>query len=155
VLSLGQFASADVMLAAGEKVRSRRNNGVPEVILCERGTSVGAEQLIFDVRNLTRMRTPDYLVALDATHAAQRPAYLTRDGKGSAGDLFAVRAIARAGAAAGVDGMFLEVHETPSLAPVDQKVQLDLAKFEPFLKELIELANVSRWREDVQSEIIK
>jgi len=132
------------MIAAQAKAESRPNHG--GVILCERGTSVGSDQLILDVRNLVQMRSSTALVALDATHAAQRPAFRTRLGQGSDGDLFAVQAIARAGVAVGIDCLFMEVHEDPSRAPVDSKVQWPLDSFETFLRELIHIANASKWR---------
>lgn len=146
LLKKGQFASPNVMHAAKEKILSRSCTG--GVILCERGTSMGAEQLIVDFRNLILLRSPDSLVVLDCTHAAQRPAARTAEGKGSGGDLFAVKAYARAGVAVGVDGLFIEVHEDPQKAPVDSLVQLPLGIVDTFLKELIQIAIASKWRDD-------
>ena len=133
------------MKAAVQKAESRPS--FAGSILCERGTSVGSDQLLVDFRNLVLMRGASALVALDATHAAQRPAANVALGKGSGGDLFAVEAIARAGVAVGVDCLFMEVHEDPSSAPVDSKVQWPLDDFPRFLAELVAIANASRWRE--------
>ena len=146
LLKKGQFASVDVIKAAEIKIRSRpKNSGV---IICERGTCVGPDQLVVDFKNLVLLRstTSPSLVALDATHAAQRPAFRAREGKGSDGDLFVVQALARAGVAVGIDCLFLEVHENPALAPVDGKIQWPLKDLQLFLKELLDISRASKWR---------
>lgn len=144
LLKKGQFASAGVMHAAREKALAVPN--ASGVILCERGSSLGENQLFLDVRNLVRLRHPDSLVMLDCTHSGQIPAARVESGGGSSGEFFAVQAAARAGAAVGVDGLFLEVHPNPARAPVDSSVQMNLDLLEPSVKELMDIARASQWR---------
>jgi len=141
----GQFASVDVMHEAAKKVLSRPNQA--GVILCERGTSFGPDNLVVDFRNLITLKSPNSLTAFDATHAAQRPAIRAREGKGSDGDLYAVRTLARAAVACGVDGLFLEVHEHPAIAPVDSKIQLPLSEAYHVIRELKDIANASHGKQ--------
>lgn len=136
------------MHAAVQKAASK-----PEfagAIICERGTCVGPERLVMDVRNLIQLRSKHSLVALDATHAAQIPAQRVDVGMGSGGDRYAVEAIARAGVAVGIDCLFMEVHPDPRVAPVDTNVQWPLNDFPRLLKELVSIGNAaSSWRNPV------
>lgn len=145
MIKKAQFASAQVMHSAVHKVLSVPG-GEGKVLVCERGTSVGGDSLVVDFRNLVWLRAPSQLVVFDATHSGQRPPGINGTGSGSSGDAFAVESLARAAVAVGVDGLFLEVHQDPASAPVDSKLQYPLHRLEPFLRELVDIGNASKWR---------
>jgi len=117
----GQFVAPEDMRHAVEKVRSVKGHG--EVALVERGTTFGYHNLVVDFRSLPIMR--QYApVVFDATHSVQRPGGL---GHASGGDASMVPVLARAAAAVGIDGLFVETHEDPSQALSDgpNMVRLD------------------------------
>ncbi len=109
----GQFVAPEDMRHAVDKVRSVAGHG--EVALVERGTTFGYHNLVVDFRSLPIMR--QYApVVFDATHSVQRPGGL---GHASGGDASMVPVLARAAAAVGIDGLFVETHEDPSKALSD------------------------------------
>jgi 2-dehydro-3-deoxyphosphooctonate aldolase (KDO 8-P synthase) len=138
----GQFASAAVMGHAAAKVRAA---GGAHIMLTERGTTFGYNDLIVDPRNLELMReaAPDALVVMDATHAVQSPPAASGSETTGGGRRF-VPTIARAAAAVGVDGFFLETHDRPEEALSDAAVQWPLDQLEPLVLELAAIARASR-----------
>jgi len=134
----GQFASAAVMGAAVQKVNEL--GGSNTVMVSERGQCFG-EDLMFDPRQVERLRQEchDSFVVVDATHAAQLP---PRQGQTcSSGNRDMVPLIARCAAAAGADGLFLELHPQPNEAPVDSAVQLSLHDLEPLLNQVLAISS--------------
>src|SRR5271165_5840087 len=118
----GQFVSPyDIRLAA-DKVASTGND---RILLTERGSSFGYNNLVVDMRSLVIMREWGWPVIFDATHSVQIPGGL---GHASGGESKFIPTLARAAVAAGVDGVFLEVHEAPERALSDgpNALRLDL-----------------------------
>lgn len=124
-LKKGQFMSPQDMHHAVDKALSRGND---KIILTERGTSFGYNNLVVDMRSIPIMKAWGYPVVLDATHSVQKPG---AQGTSSGGDAEFIPALARAGVAAGVDGVFLEVHDNPPLALSDAANSLKLEALEP------------------------
>jgi 2-dehydro-3-deoxyphosphooctonate aldolase (KDO 8-P synthase) len=133
----GQFVSPWDMRHAVEKVREA---GGERVFLTERGASFGYHNLVVDMRSLAIMRefAP---VVFDATHSVQLPSAGSPNGKDggqqSGGQPEFIPLLARAAVAAGVDGIFLEVHDNPSQAKSDGANALDLKKLPEVLEQLI------------------
>jgi len=109
----GQFVAPQDMRNAAEKVASTGNHNV---LLTERGSSFGYHNLVVDMRGLAIMRDFGYPVIFDATHSVQIPAGL---GHASGGQPQFIPTLSRAAVAAGVDGVFVEVHEAPERALSD------------------------------------
>jgi 2-dehydro-3-deoxyphosphooctonate aldolase (KDO 8-P synthase) len=118
----GQFVSPHDIRNAAEKVASTGND---KILLTERGSSFGYNNLVVDMRGLAIMRDFGYPVIFDATHSVQIPGGL---GHASGGESKFIPTLARAAVAAGVDGVFLEVHEAPERALSDgpNALRLDL-----------------------------
>ena len=133
------------MLAAADKVRSAGNE---QVLVCERGTAFGYDDLIVDPRNLVRLRSAG-LVTADVTHALQQPGRRVDTGGAiSAGGLRQlIPAVARTAVAVGVDGIFIEVHNDPDSSPCDAPTQWPLRHLHALLEELVQIAHASRGRE--------
>jgi 2-dehydro-3-deoxyphosphooctonate aldolase (KDO 8-P synthase) len=131
----GQFVSPWDMRHAVEKCREAGNT---QVFLTERGTSFGYNNLVVDMRSLSIMRkfAP---VVFDATHAVQLPSAQADDGSPavSGGQPEFIPVLARAAVAAGVDGVFLEVHDNPKEAKSDGANALESTKLREVLKELL------------------
>ena len=109
----GQFLAPWDMRYAVDKITSTGNN---RIILTERGTSFGYQNLVVDFRGLKMMQDLGHPVVLDVTHSLQLPG--AAGGK-SGGQPEYIETLARAGAAAGVDGLFFEVHDNPAEALSD------------------------------------
>ena len=109
----GQFVSPHDIRNAAEKVASTGNNNI---LLTERGSSFGYNNLVVDMRGLDIMREFGWPVIFDATHSVQTPGGL---GHASGGQPRFIPTLARAAVAAGVEGVFLEVHESPERALSD------------------------------------
>jgi 2-dehydro-3-deoxyphosphooctonate aldolase (KDO 8-P synthase) len=133
----GQFFSPHEMRNALDKVLSAGND---KVMLTERGTVFGYNNLVFDVRSIPIMKSWGYPIIIDASHSVQRPG---GEGRSSGGEAEFIPYIARAGMAVGADGIFLEVHDNPGAALSDKHNSLILNK----LQEL--LAGLCRIREAV------
>ncbi len=103
----GQFMAPDDMRNVVAKIRAAGND---DVILTERGTSFGYHNLVVDMRGLVQMRSLGVPVVFDATHSVQLPG---AGGDRSGGERRYVPALARAAAAVGIDGLFMEMHEDP------------------------------------------
>jgi 2-dehydro-3-deoxyphosphooctonate aldolase (KDO 8-P synthase) len=129
----GQFVSPWDMRHAVEKCRDAGN---AQVFLTERGSSFGYNNLVVDMRSLGIMRkfAP---VVFDATHSVQLPsASADGDHAVSGGQPEFIPVLARAAVAAGVDGVFLEVHDNPKIAKSDGANALETTKLRDLLKEL-------------------
>jgi 2-dehydro-3-deoxyphosphooctonate aldolase (KDO 8-P synthase) len=115
--------------------------GNQQVLLTERGVSFGYNNLISDMRSLVIMREHGYPVVFDATHSLQLPGGL---GKASGGDRKYIGPLARAGVAAGVDALFMEVHEDPDRALSDGPNSLPLTDFEGLLRVVKRLDEIQK-----------
>lgn len=129
----GQFmAPADMALAA-EKAASTGNR---KIMLTERGTTFGYHNLVVDYRSLPIMADSGWPVIFDATHSVQLP---SASSGVSGGDRRFLMPLARAAVAAGVDGLFFEVHPEPSNAMSDAATQVPLEQFHAMVRELMQL----------------
>jgi 2-dehydro-3-deoxyphosphooctonate aldolase (KDO 8-P synthase) len=126
----GQFLAPDDVKHAVAKVVDAGN---PRVIVTERGTSFGYHNLVVDMRAFPMMRAQGVPVVFDVTHSLQLPS----GGDGvTTGQAEFIEPLASAGVAAGVDGVFLEVHEHPARAKSDAQNALRLDLLEPLLRRL-------------------
>jgi 2-dehydro-3-deoxyphosphooctonate aldolase (KDO 8-P synthase) len=126
----GQFLAPDDVRHAVEKVRDAGNS---RVIVTERGTSFGYHNLVVDMRAFPMIREAGVPVVFDVTHSLQLPG----GGDGvTAGQAQYIDPLASAGVAAGVDGVFMEVHDEPSRARSDAQNALRLDLLEPLLQKL-------------------
>ena len=126
----GQFMAPWDMTNVVAKVHAQGNR---QVLLTERGTTFGYNNLVVDMRSLQLMRE-NGLVVFDATHSVQLPGGA---GESSGGDRHFVESLARAAVAVGVDGVFLEVHHDPERACCDGPNSLALADLEDVVRVLL------------------
>jgi 2-dehydro-3-deoxyphosphooctonate aldolase (KDO 8-P synthase) len=134
----GQFLAPDDVTHAVAKVVDAGN---PRVLLTERGTSFGYHNLVVDMRAFPMMRAQGIPVVFDVTHSLQLPG----GGDGvTAGQAEYIVPLASAGVAAGVDGVFLEVHEEPTRAKSDAQNALRLDALEPLLTRLIAIDAIAK-----------
>ena len=141
-LKKGQFLSPWEMHNAVEKVASTGNE---RIILTERGSSFGYKNLVVDMRAFPILRKLGYPVVFDVTHSVQLPG---GEGTSSGGQPEFIEPLARAGAAVGVDGIFLEVHENPPQALSDGTNALPLDQLPALLRKIMQLATMVReWRD--------
>ena len=129
-LKKGQFLAPNDMTNVIEKVTSQDNH---RVMVTERGTSFGYNNLVVDFRGLPIMRELGYPVVYDVTHSLQRPGGL---GTSTGGDSQLIEYMARAGVACGVDGVFMEVHDNPAQALSDGPNSLPLVRLAELLEKL-------------------
>lgn len=129
----GQFVSPDAMRHALEKIQSIGNRNV---ILTERGTTFGYQDLIVDYRGIPEMQNFGATVCLDCTHSLQQP---NQASGVTGGKPTLIETIARAGIAVGVDGLFIETHPTPYTAKSDGANMLPLDKLEALLEKLLKI----------------
>lgn len=133
-----QFLSAwDMKSVLGKLTEA----GCSGVMLCERGTTMGYNQLVVDMRSLAIMRSLGVPVVFDATHSVQMPG---GRGNSSGGDRRFTLPLARAAAAIGIDALFLEVHPHPEAAMSDGPNMVPLSMLEFFLRQIAELDRVVR-----------
>lgn len=136
----GQFLAPNDMHHAVEKVRSAGNE---RVFLTERGFSFGYNNLVVDMRAFPMMRALGVPVVFDVTHSLQLPG----GGDGvTAGLAEFIEPLASAGVGAGVDGVFVEVHENPIQAKSDAQNALALSGLEDLLDRLVRIHAVTRPR---------
>lgn len=134
----GQFLSPADMRHAIQKVVDAGNQ---RVIVTERGYSFGYNNLVVDMRAFPMLRGLGYPVVYDVTHSLQLPG----GGDGvTAGQAEYIEPMASAGVAAGVDGVFIEVHQTPAAAKSDAQNALQLSKLEPLLERLVKIHEIAR-----------
>ena len=135
-----QFLSPWDMANVVEKIASSGNQ---KILLTERGASFGYQNLVVDMRSFPILKKLGYPVVFDVTHSVQLPG---GQGDASGGQPEFIEPLARAGVAAGVDGIFLEVHDNPAKALSDGANALPLAQLPALLARLKELAAlVRRW----------
>ena len=134
----GQFLAPKDMKHAIAKVTESGNKNV---IVTERGVSFGYNNLVVDPRSFPMLRAHGYPVVFDVTHSLQLPG--AGDGV-TAGLAEYIEPMAQAGVAAGVDGVFLEVHEEPRRAKSDAANALKLDRVEPLLRRLVALDKIVR-----------
>jgi len=134
----GQFLSPWDIAHAVEKVLSTGNQ---KIILTERGSSFGYQNLVVDMRSFPIMRKLGFPVVFDVTHSVQLPGAA---GNASGGQPEFIEPLARAGAAVGVDGIFLEVHENPAKALSDGSNALPLHELRPLLHKINRIAALAR-----------
>jgi 2-dehydro-3-deoxyphosphooctonate aldolase (KDO 8-P synthase) len=136
----GQFLSPWDMGNVAEKVAATGNT---KILLTERGTSFGYNNLVVDVRSFPVMQKLGYPVVFDVTHSIQIPGGL---GHASGGQPEFIEPLARAGVAAGADGVFLETHDNPAAALSDGPNALPLEQLPAVLMKLKQLGMlVRRW----------
>jgi 2-dehydro-3-deoxyphosphooctonate aldolase (KDO 8-P synthase) len=136
-----QFLSPSDMSNVVEKIASAGND---KIILTERGASFGYQNLVVDMRSFPVLQKLGYPVVFDVTHAVQLPG---GQGHASGGQPEFIEPLARAGVAAGVDGIFLETHDNPAAALSDGANALPLSQLRGLLDRLKELSSlVRRWQ---------
>lgn len=129
----GQFVSGEAMKFAVDKVRKTGNN---KIILTERGTTFGYQDLVVDYRNIPAMQSHGVPVVMDCTHALQQPNQSTGV---TGGNPALIGTIAKAAIAAGANGLFIETHPEPSKALSDGANMLHLDLLEDLLKQLVRI----------------
>jgi 2-dehydro-3-deoxyphosphooctonate aldolase (KDO 8-P synthase) len=134
----GQFLSPNAMRFAVDKVIEAGNSNV---MITERGTTFGYQDLVVDFRGIPEMKTFGCPVVIDATHSLQRPNQA--DGV-SGGMPELIETIAKAGIAVGADGLFIETHENPAEAKSDGANMLRLDLLEGLLKKLVRIREAIR-----------
>lgn len=127
----GQFLSAAEMANVVGKLE---DSGASGILLMERGTTFGYQNLVVDFRSLAQMRSLGHPVVFDATHSVQLPGGL---GGSSGGQREFIAPLARAAAAVGIDGLFVEVHDEPARAPSDGQNMLTPEQLEIVLSEVL------------------
>jgi 2-dehydro-3-deoxyphosphooctonate aldolase (KDO 8-P synthase) len=115
--------------------------GNKQITLCDRGTSFGYNTLISDMRGLSQMRTTGAPIVFDATHSVQQPG---GNGTTSGGQREMVPVLARAAAAVGVSGFFMETHPNPEAALSDGPNMLPIHKMGEMLKALQDIDNITK-----------
>jgi len=132
-LKKGQFlAPWDMKQVVAKAVRA----GNRKLILAERGTTFGYNNLVVDMRSIAHLKSLGYPVVIDAGHGVQSPGG-GKGGVASSGDRSMIPVLARAGVAAGADGLFLEIHEDPARAPCDGPNSVKLADLERLLRQVV------------------
>jgi 2-dehydro-3-deoxyphosphooctonate aldolase (KDO 8-P synthase) len=134
----GQFLAPWDMVHVVEKIASTGNE---QILLTERGTSFGYNNLVSDIKALPIMRGLGYPVIYDATHSVQLPGGA---GKASGGNREFIPHLARAAVGAGVDGIFVEVHPDPEQALSDGANSLRLDALSPLLRQLTAIDRIAK-----------
>ena len=127
----GQFLSPEAMKHAVDKVRYYGGN---DIMLTERGTTFGYQDLVVDYRAIPTMKNNDVPVVMDITHSLQKP---NQTAGVTGGNPEMIETIARAAVAVGVDGIFMETHPYPLYAKSDGANMLHLDLAEALLKRLL------------------
>ena len=127
----GQFLSPEAMKHAVDKVRYY---GGTDIMLTERGTTFGYQDLVVDYRSIPTMKTNEVPVVMDITHSLQKP---NQEAGVTGGNPEMIETIARAAVAVGVDGIFMETHPYPMYAKSDGANMLHLELAESLLKRLL------------------
>jgi 2-dehydro-3-deoxyphosphooctonate aldolase (KDO 8-P synthase) len=137
-LKKGQFLSPQEMRKVLEKALATGNRNI---LLTERGTSFGYNNLVVDFRSFVIMRSFNHPGVFDVTHSVQAPG---GQGDKSGGDAQFIPYLARAGAAIGVDGFFFEVHDNPGTAMSDGPNSLNLKSFPRLIEEILRIRSSVR-----------
>jgi len=131
----GQFLAPEDMKHAADKVKETGNSNV---LLTERGTTFGYHNLVVDMRSLSIMHGLGYPVVLDVTHSVQIPGGAKSVAQTDGQPEF-ILPLARAGAAVGIDGLFVEVHSNPAAALSDPASQLRLDLLDDLLRQATQI----------------
>ena len=131
----GQFLAPEDMKYVIDKIESTGNK---KIMLTERGTTFGYNNLVVDMRSLVIMKELGYPVVMDATHSVQQPG----SGGKTGGKSEFIKPLAKAATAVGIDALFLEVHPDPANALSDVESQLPLKELESLLLEIQEIDNL-------------
>src|SRR5215813_6175944 len=134
----GQFLAPLDVRNIIEKIEATGNR---QIIITERGTCFGYNNLVVDMRAFPMMRQFGYPVVFDATHSLQLPGGL---GDATGGQSEYVEHLARAGVACGIDGLFMEVHDNPPMALSDATTQFAVDKLEPLLETLLKIHELAK-----------
>ncbi|HQN19741.1 MAG TPA: 3-deoxy-8-phosphooctulonate synthase, partial [Syntrophobacteraceae bacterium] len=137
-LKKAQFLAPGDMIHAVRKIRQTKNN---RILLTERGTQFGYNNLVVDMRSITIMAELGLPVVFDATHSVQLPG---GEGTSSGGQRQFVAPLARAAVAAGAHGVFLEMHEDPDRARCDGPNSLPLSEVPELLEDLLRVYQAVR-----------
>jgi 2-dehydro-3-deoxyphosphooctonate aldolase (KDO 8-P synthase) len=129
----GQFVSGEAMRFAVEKILHTGND---KIMLTERGTTFGYQDLVVDFRNIPAMQAHGVPVVMDVTHSLQQPNLSSGITGGHPG---MIETIAKAAIASGVDGLFIETHPEPAIAKSDGANMLKLELLEDLLKKLVRI----------------
>lgn len=129
----GQFVSGEAMKFAVEKIHQAGNN---HVILTERGTTFGYQDLVVDYRNIPIMKHHGVPVVMDCTHSLQQP---NQSSGVTGGNPQLISTIAKAAIATGADGLFIETHPDPANAKSDGANMLHLDLLEDLLEQLVRI----------------
>ena len=129
----GQFANGEAMKFAVDKIR---NAGNDKIMLTERGTTFGYQDLVVDYRNIPAMQAHGVPVVMDVTHALQQP---NQTSGITGGNPQLIGTIAKAAIAAGADGLFIETHPNPAVAKSDGANMLKLDLLENLLQQLVRI----------------
>ena len=129
----GQFLSGAAMKFAVDKIRGTGNH---KIILTERGTTFGYQDLVVDYRNIPIMQTHGAPVVMDCTHSLQQP---NQTSGITGGNPQMIGTIAKAAIASGADGLFIETHPNPAIAKSDGANMLKLDLLEDLLKQLVKI----------------
>lgn len=129
----GQFLSGPAMQFAVEKIRKAGNN---KIILTERGTTFGYQDLVVDYRNIPWMQAHGVPVVMDCTHSLQQP---NQTSGVTGGNPQLIATIAKAAIASGAEGLFIETHPNPAIAKSDGANMLKLDLLEPLLQQLLKI----------------
>jgi 2-dehydro-3-deoxyphosphooctonate aldolase (KDO 8-P synthase) len=129
----GQFVSGEAMQFAVEKIK---NAGNDKVMLTERGTTFGYQDLVVDYRNIPAMQAHGVPVIMDVTHSLQQP---NQTSGVTGGNPQLIGTIAKAAIAAGADGLFIETHPNPAVAKSDGANMLKLDLLENLLEQLVRI----------------
>jgi len=134
----GQFLSPYDIPNIYKKIESVKNS---KIIITERGTSFGYNNLVSDFRSLDILKKYDYPVIFDATHSVQEPGGL---GTKSGGKREFVSTLAKASVAVGISGVFIETHQDPDNAPSDGPNMLDIKNLENLISKLREFDQIAK-----------
>ncbi|MBL7730522.1 MAG: 3-deoxy-8-phosphooctulonate synthase [Chitinophagaceae bacterium] len=129
----GQFVSGEAMKFAVDKIKKAGND---KVMLTERGTTFGYQDLVVDYRNIPAMQAHGVPVIMDVTHSLQQP---NQTSGITGGNPQLIGTIAKAAIAAGADGLFIETHPDPSVAKSDGANMLKLDLLEELLAQLVKI----------------
>ena len=129
----GQFVSGEAMKFAVDKIRKAGND---KIILTERGTTFGYQDLVVDYRTIPIMRSHGVPVVMDCTHSLQQP---NQAAGITGGNPQMIETIAKAAIAIGADGLFIETHPNPTVAKSDGANMLKLDLLAPLLEKLIRI----------------
>ncbi|MGB3005696.1 MAG: 3-deoxy-8-phosphooctulonate synthase [Chitinophagaceae bacterium] len=132
----GQFVSGEAMKFAVDKIKNAGNN---KVMLTERGTTFGYQDLVVDYRNIPAMQAHGVPVIMDVTHSLQQP---NQTSGVTGGNPHLISTIAKAAIATGADGLFIETHPNPAVAKSDGANMLKLDLLEGLLQQLVKIRKV-------------